>query len=255
MSKMKELPADAPEVWLSFLGDLLEPEDIPTLQAYLGYCLIPSTKAQKMLMIIGKGCEGKSRIGLVMRSLLGNSMNATSIQKIETNRFSRADLEDKLLMVDDDMDMNALPKTNYIKSIVTSEAQMDVERKGVQSYQCQLYARFLCFGNGALAALHDRSDGFFRRQVVMTAKDRPADRADDPFLVEKMITQMKKYSAAFRELKAENQVLTSENETLTDELKERRQESVLKKMAESHKVYRKTASRTVPAAPGGGIQT
>ena len=181
--------ANVPKVWLTFLHDLLEAEDIPTLQEYLGYCLLPSTKAQKMLMLIGKGGEGKSRIGLVMRSIFGINMNMTSIQKIETNRFSRADLEDKLLMVDDDMDMSALPKTNYIKSIVTSECKMDVERKGIQSYQCLLYARFLCFGNGALTALHDRSDGFFRRQIVLTTKDRPANRVDDPFLVEKMIAE------------------------------------------------------------------
>ena len=121
-----------------------------------------------------------------MRSLLGDSMNMTSIQKVENNRFSRADLENKLLMVDDDMDMAALPKTNYIKSIVTAECKMDLERKGVQSYQSRLYARFLCFGNGALTALHDCSDGFFRRQIVLTTKDRPAGRVDDPFLAEKL---------------------------------------------------------------------
>lgn len=178
--------APKPERWLGFLSELLEPEDIPTLQEYLGYCLIPSTKGQKMLLLIGKGGEGKSRIGLVMRSLLGDSMNMTSIQKVENNRFSRADLENKLLMVDDDMDMAALPKTNYIKSIVTAECKMDLERKGVQSYQSRLYARFLCFGNGALTALHDRSDGFFRRQIVLTTKDRPAGRVDDPFLAEKL---------------------------------------------------------------------
>ena len=178
--------APQPEQWLKFLDDLLVPEDIPTLQEYLGYCLIPSTKGQKMLMLIGKGGEGKSRIGLVMRSILGDSMNTTSIQKIENNRFSRADLESKLLMVDDDMDMSALPKTNYIKSIVTAECKMDLERKGVQSYQSLLYARFLCFGNGALTALHDQSDGFFRRQIVLTTKDRPAGREDDPFLAEKL---------------------------------------------------------------------
>ena len=182
--------APQPQRWLHFLSDLLVPEDIPTLQEYLGYCLIPSTKGQKMLMLIGKGGEGKSRIGLVMRSILGDSMNTTSIQKIENNRFSRADLENKLLMVDDDMDMSALPKTNYIKSIVTAECKMDLERKGVQSYQSQLYARFLCFGNGALTALHDQSDGFFRRQIVLTTKDRPADRTDDPFLVEKLMAEM-----------------------------------------------------------------
>ena len=182
--------APQPQRWLHFLSDLLVPEDIPTLQEYLGYCLIPSTKGQKMLMLIGKGGEGKSRIGLVMRSILGDSMNTTSIQKIENNRFGRADLESKLLMVDDDMDMSALPKTNYIKSIVTAECKMDLERKGVQSYQSLLYARFLCFGNGALTALHDQSDGFFRRQIVLTTKDRPADRTDDPFLVEKLMSEM-----------------------------------------------------------------
>lgn len=181
--------APAPKKWLQFLSELLQPEDIPTLQEFLGYCLLPTTKGQKMLMLIGKGGEGKSRIGLVMRSLLGDSMNTTSIQKVESNRFSRADLENKLLMVDDDMDLSALPKTNYIKSIVTSECKMDMERKGVQSYQSQLYVRFLCFGNGALTALHDKSDGFFRRQIVLTTKDRPAGRADDPFLVDKLLRE------------------------------------------------------------------
>ncbi len=51
-----------------FLDGLLIPEDILTLQEYLGYLLIPSTKAQKMLVMTGKGGEGKSRIGLLLRS-------------------------------------------------------------------------------------------------------------------------------------------------------------------------------------------
>lgn len=73
-------------------------EDIPTLQEYMGYSLLPTTKGQKMMLIIGKGGEGKSRIGLVMRSILGINMNSCSIQKIETSKFARADLENKLLM-------------------------------------------------------------------------------------------------------------------------------------------------------------
>ena len=117
-------------------------------------------------------------------------MNTTSIQKVESNRFSRADLENKLLMVDDDMDMSALPKTNYIKSIVTSECKMDMERKGrPELSEPALCAVFLCFGNGALTALHDKSDGFFRRQIVLTTKDRPAGRVDDPFLVDKLLRE------------------------------------------------------------------
>ena len=141
--------AASPDRWLTFLHELLDDADIPTLQEYLGYCLIPSTKGQKMMLIVGKGGEGKSRIGLVLKRLMGDAASNGSVQKVENNRFARADLERRLLMIDDDMDMNALPKTNYIKTIVTAEAKLDLERKGVQSYQRDIYARFLCFGNGA----------------------------------------------------------------------------------------------------------
>jgi len=182
--------AKRPERWLSFLECLLHEDDIPTLQEYLGYCLIPSTLGQKMMVILGKGGEGKSRIGLVLHAMFGGSMHMSSIQKVEVNRFARADLEHRLLMVDDDMDLNALPKTNYLKSIVTAEAKMDLERKGIQSYQSRLYARFLCFGNGALTSLYDHSDGFYRRQLVLTTKDRPADRKDDPYLMDKLNAEL-----------------------------------------------------------------
>ena len=112
--------APFPQKWLSFLNDLLIPEDILTLQEFMGYCLIPSTKAQKMLMLVGKGGEGKSRIGIVLSAMLGTNMYSGSIAKVETSPFARADLEYDLLLVDDDMKMEALPQTNIIKSLVTA---------------------------------------------------------------------------------------------------------------------------------------
>lgn len=171
-----------PKLWLDFLNDLLEPEDIVTLQEFMGYCLIPTTIAQKMLIITGRGGEGKSRIGVVMQRMLGNSMSISSLNKVETNRFARADLEHLLLMVDDDLKLEALPDTNYIKSIISAEAPMDLERKGQQSYQGTLNVRFMAFGNDTLQALHDRSYGFFRRQIILTAKPIRPDRGTDPLL-------------------------------------------------------------------------
>ena len=55
--------APTPARWLAFLEGLLYPEDIPTLQEYIGYCLIPSNKGQRMMVIKGSGGEGKSQIG------------------------------------------------------------------------------------------------------------------------------------------------------------------------------------------------
>ena len=75
--------AASPDRWLTFLHELLDDADIPTLQEYLGYCLIPSTKGQKMMLIVGKGGEGKSRIGLVLKRLMGDAASNGSVQKVE----------------------------------------------------------------------------------------------------------------------------------------------------------------------------
>lgn len=178
--------APEPVLWKTFLQELLEPEDILTLQEYMGYCLLPVNYAQKMLLIIGKGGEGKSRIGVVMHHLLGECMCNGSLAKLENSPFARADLQHRLVMVDDDLRLEALKNTNYIKSLITAEQPLDLERKGVQSYQGRVNCRFLAFGNGNLRSLHDRSLGFFRRQIILTTKDRPADRVDDPFLAQRM---------------------------------------------------------------------
>ena len=144
--------APAPVIWLNFLDGLLHAENIPTLQEFIGYCLIPSNKGQRMMVIKGNGGEGKSQIGAVLSAIFGTNMKDGSIGKISENRFARADLE----------------------------------RKGKQSYQGWMFARLLAFSNGDLQALYDRSDGFYRRQLVLTTKEKPVDRADDPDLAEKM---------------------------------------------------------------------
>ena len=178
--------AKVPENWMRFVNELLEPYDVDTLQEYMGYCLISSTAAQKMLLIIGNGGEGKSRIGVVMKEILGDNMNNGSIPKLETNSFAKADLEHKLLMVDDDMRIEQLPTTNSLKAVITAEGLMDLEKKGQQSYQGLMYCRLMAFSNGYLKSANDDSYGFFRRQLILMTKPRPKDRIDDPFLSKKL---------------------------------------------------------------------
>ena len=97
-----------PAVWLRFLDELLYAEDIPCLQEYIGYCLIPSNKGQRMMLIKGSGGEGKSQIGTVLSHLFGCNAKNGSVGKVSENRFARADLEHIHLMIDDDMRMEAL---------------------------------------------------------------------------------------------------------------------------------------------------
>ena len=171
-----------------------------------------------MLVMTGKGGEGKSRIGLLLKKLFGEASHSESILRNETNRFASANLEYKLVMVDDDLNMVALPETRNIKSIVTAEDRLCIERKNKQAVQGLLYVLFICFGNGNLVAAHDDSDGFnrkdsrftyirnsifaicnptnvandinvglrWRRQILIAVKDRDPARVDNPFLIEEL---------------------------------------------------------------------
>ena len=138
--------AAPPAVWLHFLDELLYAEDIPCLQEYIGYCLIPSNKGQRMMLIKGSGGEGKSQIGTVLSRLFGCNAKNGSVGKVSENRFARADLEHIHLMIDDDMRMEALkhqgratlgqvvPKLKYNRSEAVIGEEVGESYKQVQRY-------------------------------------------------------------------------------------------------------------------------
>ena len=57
-------------------------------------------------------------------------------------------------------------------------------------YQVWMFARLLAFSNGDLQSLYDRSNGFYRRQLILTTKERPPDRVEDPDIAEKMCREL-----------------------------------------------------------------
>ena len=183
--------APIPEKWLEFLDGLLHTEDVYTLQEFLGYCMIPTNKAQVMMCILGKGGEGKSRIPLVLSRILGDSMNNYSLEKLATDKFAKYDQIGKLLMVDDELKTEALSDTSTLKSVVTMEDKTNLEKKHSQSFQGELYVRVLALGNGPLSSLYDKSDGFFRRQIVLQTIPKPKDRIDDPHLIKALLEEVK----------------------------------------------------------------
>lgn len=179
--------APRPTKWLNFLNELLNPDDIITLQEYLGYCLIQSTALQRMLFLIGSGGEGKSVIGKVLNALMGdNNVYIDKIHELQKNRFKLINLENKLLFIDDDLQTNALNDTGIIKTLITG-GKSSLEPKGKPSYNAELYARGLCFGNIPLTALYDHSDGFYRRQIIIRTKHKPSNRATNFFLDQDII--------------------------------------------------------------------
>lgn len=181
--------AKPPKVFLDYVNALLEPEDVRTLQEFLGYCLVPTTKAQKMLFLIGSGGEGKSVLGAVLAGLFGPSMTAGSLHSLEQNRFALANLEGKLLFLDEDMGVSATRESQTQKRLVTANAPLSIERKGEQPVQALLYCRLLAFGNVPFSTLYDHSEGAFRRRIILTTRPKEPGRKDDKDLPSKILAE------------------------------------------------------------------
>lgn len=174
------------EEWFKFLDALFYPEDIPAVKEFMGYSMLPTNRGQCMMILLGKGGEGKSLIGDVLELILGNNMSKYGIKKLALNKFGPGDLQGKLLMVDDDMTSDALPDTGIIKSIVTMEGKADMEKKHASSFQEVMYCRILAFSNVPLSALYDKSEGFYRRQLIIQVKPKAKDRLDDKNILDKL---------------------------------------------------------------------
>lgn len=182
--------APKPERFLQFMHELLFDEDIPAIQEYLGYCFLKNnTKAQKMCLIMGTPGIGKSRLGTLMETLMGQACTPGKISMLEANRFALASLEHKLLMIEDDLKLESLPSTDVLKTLVTASGKIMVEQKNQPAHPAQLYARILAFGNGMLTASNDHTSAFSRRQLILKTRPKPENRVDDPDIDAKLAAE------------------------------------------------------------------
>ena len=182
-------PHEVNNEWLKYIHDLMDDEDVLLLQEYMGYCLLPTTIAQKALFIVGEGGEGKGGITVVMQKIFGKSLVSGEFIDIPNDSFITANLENKLVFIDDDLEMSSLEKTGVFKKYVTMTGKITVQKKGIQHYEIQPYVRFLCLGNGVISAKYDKSEGFMDRLMVIRVKKikRRGTDLDDKSLYSKLI--------------------------------------------------------------------
>ena len=171
------LPTDKPTpLFDKWLNDVFHPEDIPTVQEIMGYCLIPTTAAGEAFFIVGDGEAGKSGLGTILMGILGKASISVETQQLVTKQFQIADVEHKLLAYDDDLGSAALTETGLLKKLITADTPIRAERKYCDSHQFNSYCRILASANFMLSSLYDDSNGFFRRLHPIVVKPKAPDR-------------------------------------------------------------------------------
>lgn len=166
-----DLPNQAPMFW-RWISELVDDTERDILQEYLGLCMIPSRDGQSALHLYGSGGEGKSLITELLRIIFGKNSNVIStvgLVDLAKSNFKGAYLENTLVVIDDDMQCEAIRETGTIKSLIT-EPRMNLERKGKDARECPMYNKLICYGNQKLQSIYDHTTGFWRRWIPLQCK-------------------------------------------------------------------------------------
>lgn len=164
-----------------WLNDLFTPEDIVTLQEYIGYCLLPTTRGQKCLLLIGDGGIGKSVISDILTAIFGRSLTAPNdTQQFLADKFKLAELENQLVFYEDDLSDKHLEETGVFKKLITNQTYLTADRKNEQPFKFKPYCRFIMCGNDMLASKYDKTDGFYRRLLPIRVKPKDPNRKNIP---------------------------------------------------------------------------
>lgn len=164
--------------FMKFLEGIMQESEIHLMQEIFGYLLIPVNKAQKSFVFVGAPNAGKSTLLSIAQEVLLGSENVSNIPwQSLGDRFNKAELFGKLANIFADLPSKNIDDGGMFKAL-TGEDYITAERKNKDPFSFRPYARLLFSCNEIPRNYSDRSDGFYRRLIIIRfdksvpAKDR-----------------------------------------------------------------------------------
>ena len=221
--------ADCP-LFKKFLADSMggDMAQVALLQEMLGYFLIPVNSAQKCFVIVGVASAGKSVLLRVLNDVLLGKKNVSNVSWQALNeRFKTAELFGKLANIFADLPTKNIDDNGIFKALV-GEDYLTVEKKNKNPFSFQSSARLLFSCNSIPKNYGDRSEGFYRRLIIIRFNHAVPKEKRDPDLVEKFRMEADGiFWFALQGLRRlmQNHFVFSETQVNADELQQYREES------------------------------
>jgi putative DNA primase/helicase len=175
--------------FLEFVHDILPESELPLIQEIFGYLLIPVNKAQKSFVFVGAPNAGKSTLLSIAQEVLLGSENVSNIAwQALGDRFNKAELFGKLANIFADLPSKAIDDGGMFKSL-TGEDYVTGERKNKNPFNFRPYARLLFSCNDIPKNYSDRSDGFYRRLLIVRFDKSVPQERRDPNLRERIASE------------------------------------------------------------------
>ena len=171
--------------FLKFLHESVEDDQVHLIQEILGYFMVPVTRAQKSFVIVGEAGAGKSQLLLVLNEILLGKENVSNVSWQALNeRFKTAELFGKLANIFADLPTKNIDDNGIFKALV-GEDYLTAERKNKNPFNFQSKARLIFSCNSIPRNYGDRSEGFYRRLIIIRFGHAVPKDKIDPELIDK----------------------------------------------------------------------
>lgn len=171
--------------FLQYLDEVINVDQIPLIQEMMGYFLVPVTRGQKCFVIVGEGGAGKSQLLLVLNDILLGKENVSNVSWQALNeRFKTAELFGKLANIFADLPTKNIDDNGIFKALV-GEDYLTVEKKNRNPFSFQSTARLLFSCNNIPRNYGDRSEGFYRRLIIIRFDHAVPEEKKDVDLLDK----------------------------------------------------------------------
>ncbi|HHD2592008.1 TPA: phage/plasmid primase, P4 family [Clostridium perfringens] len=172
---------DCPQ-FKKFLNEVLDCKLIPLVQEIVGYLLTTNTVSQKAFVFWGPARTGKSTLLWVVEYLLLGKKNVSNIPWQEIgDKFKTAELLGKLANVFSDLPSKSIDDTGIFK-VVTGEDYLMAEKKNKNPFKFKPFARLVFSCNELPRNYVDRTEGFYRRLIIV-----PFNRQIDKSKIDKSL--------------------------------------------------------------------
>ncbi|WP_075809560.1 DNA primase family protein [Clostridium perfringens] len=157
---------DCPQ-FKKFLNEVLDCKLIPLVQEIVGYLLTTNTASQKAFVFWGPARTGKSTLLWVVEYLILGKKNVSNIPWQEIgDKFKTAELLGKLANVFSDLPSKSIDDTGIFK-VVTGEDYLMAEKKNKNPFKFKPFARLVFSCNELPRNYVDRTEGFYRRLIIV----------------------------------------------------------------------------------------
>ena len=171
-----------------FLNEIVKPEDVPLLLEIIGWCLDADSGMQKLVMMLGSGANGKSTFLELLRAFIGpDNCSSVSLHQLTENKFSMAELYNKLVNIFGDLPAKGIKDVAPIKMLTGGDA-MQAERKFQDPFSFVNKAK-LIFSMNQLPSLPEDNLAIWRRLMLIDFPNQFTGTDADKNLLAKLTTE------------------------------------------------------------------